>query len=135
MPGIIPDATLNELLSTTQVNEAAWRIMLFKNNYTPVPGTAFASLTEADFSGYARQTPTFGVPSVAANISTSVGSQVTFTHNGGATPNDIYGYALLDTTPGTPLVLFADRLTSPPTTLSANGDSLKVTINETLQQA
>lgn len=131
---VIPDATLSDLLVDTQVHVSAWRVVLFKNNYTPVIGTSWASLTEANFSGYARVTPTFGAPTISASVATSVGSTATFTHNGGATPNDCYGWALIDTTPGTPEVLAADRLTGAPVTLAANGDQIKVTLSQLLKQ-
>lgn len=135
MAVVIPDATLIDLVTDTQVHVSAWRVVLFSNNYTPVVGSSWANLTEATFPGYSRQTPTFGTPTVTSSVASSVGSQVTFTCTGGGASQDIYGWALIDTTPGTPEILAANRFSGAPIAMVNNGDFIKVTLTETGQQA
>lgn len=116
-------------------NMANQRVILFKNDYTPVDGTTFANLTEADFSNYSRQTPTWGAISTnGSGEAEMAASAVVFSHDGGATGNNVYGWALIDAAVGAEKVLAAARLSSPPKSMTLSGDSITVTLTHRLRQ-
>lgn len=67
-------------------------VRLFKNNHVVGNTSVFADMTQADFSGYADQLPSW---SAAADNGSGDAERhtgtLTFTHNGGGTANTIYG--------------------------------------------
>lgn len=108
------------------MNGLGMRIRLNKNDKTPADADVLGDYTEADFSGYAVGVlGNMGFPSTAGGKAITVGDPVSFVHNGGATPNDIYGYYITDTA-GT-LLYWAERFTTPPINMSANGNRIIVT--------
>lgn len=77
-----------------------WRLMLWKNDYLPVPGTVLASLTECDFAGYGRFTvdPTLWTGFDAVNgcsHATWKSVPTMWLVNGGPTQT-VYGWAMVD---------------------------------------
>lgn len=128
MAGVIPNEGELQLCARIKAS-GTQKMILFKNNLTPVPGTVFANLTEANFSGYASGPVTWGTPFTdGAGKAVMIGTTITFTHNGGGTPNDIYGYAILtqDITLAW-FIICAERLSSPPKVMTNNGDSITIT--------
>lgn len=96
---------------------------LFKNDLTPDADTVIGDLTEADFSGYAAVTINtwdYGGVTIDGSGRSQVlaTSNATFTHNGGATDNDCYGYYV--THPGGGLYL-VQRFDSPPIVMDGSG--------------
>src|SRR4051794_24675060 len=89
------------------------RVRLFKNNYTPIATTVVGDLTEANFSGYAAVTPSFGSSATVTSKGTITdGSSRDFTHNGGATSNTVYGYYVTYESGGSTL-LWAEKFDNP----------------------
>src|ERR1043166_6772375 len=108
-----PKQGREKLLNDKMSDSANWRVVLFKNNLTPDLDTVLGDLTEADFSGYDRVTPTWGAITIAgSNRAKAVGSSCVFAHDGGGTANDVYGYALINPSSGD--LLFIDRLAGAP---------------------
>lgn len=91
-------------------------MMLIAANFAPSPSTSFANLTEATYSGYARQTGVaWGVPILQGDGSYQILSALQTFIAGAASNfvgNVIYGWALVDTaTP--PNVLMSEVFTTP----------------------
>lgn len=123
---VFPDVGENLVLEAI-VNKTAPQdlvLKLFQNNVTPSEPSVAASFTEATFSGYAP-IPLTGASWGAASAGTIANIQRTFTHDGGATANSIYGYYIVQATSGT--LLFAERDASAPFLLQNSGDNIKVT--------
>lgn len=129
---IVPDIAEPFLLSMIK-NEATFagiHLHLYKNNYTPVDATVLGDFTEANFDGYASEVPTFTIPAEVANkASMNDSSPRTFTHDGGAIANTVYGYYV--TCDAGPVLMWAERF-SAPVSMSALGDSLSVQLYFTL---
>lgn len=73
-------------------------IRLFKNDITPDEDTVLADLTEADFDGYAESgAVTWGEVHNGndGSVEMQAGSQE-FHCTGGTTPNEIFGYMIVD---------------------------------------
>lgn len=102
-------------------------LRLFKSNTTPTTSSVYADFTEADFSGYAQQPPVFGTPATidGNGNAKSDAPALTYTHNGGATANNVYGYYVVDTTG--PELLWAERFASAPLSFAALGDNVVIT--------
>ena len=101
-------------------------LCLFKNDYTPVEGTTEANVTAADFTGYAviqltaaSWTITPGAPTSAAY------AQQTFTSSAGSQNQPIYGYYIKQRTSGK--LVWAERFSDGPYTITNNGDNIKIT--------
>jgi len=99
MPLIVSDFTqldiMNDLKTGLLLNAT---IHLFKNNFVPVEAQVLADFVEADFDGYAAQTlAAWGT--VALNVdgdAQMVHTPIVWTHDGGATGCDVYGYYVVD---------------------------------------
>jgi hypothetical protein len=114
-----------------------WTLKLFRADYTPVVGSTGTDFTEANFSGYAAKTLTrtsWGAPSsvspsgtwvAAAAVAESVYAAQTFTMNGGATGNTIYGYYIVGASSGK--VIAAEKFDTARVLAANSTDSLTVT--------
>src|SRR6185369_1853146 len=96
------EGTVNFLAGTAYVwtADANLSYHLYKNDLTPDKDTVLGDLVEADFSGYSSVTVTawnYGSISLDAEdrAFTTGTPDAVFTHSGGATDNDIYGYYVL----------------------------------------
>lgn len=99
-------------------------VMLFKNDYIPVPGTVLGSLTEADFTGYARTSfnrADWGAITTIANKASVTAPDQEFDCTGGSSQT-VYGYAVLD--PSDDVVVWAERFGTAQTI--ANGETITV---------
>lgn len=104
-------------------------LLLFQNNLTPVAGTVYSGLTLATFSGYAAVTPVFGTPVIdGAGKASMTAAPITFSHNGGVTSNNIYGFAFITNAPGAQKILTIQRLASAPKVMAVSGDTLTITL-------
>lgn len=123
---LVPDTGENLALEMVVNKTAAQNLVLklFQSNTTPAEGDTAVTYTEATFSGYSAATLT-GASWGAASGGTIAYAQQTFTHNGGATSNSIYGYFMVQTTSGT--LFLAERDAAAPFTLQNNGDNVKIT--------
>jgi len=71
---------------------------LFKNDFTPDADSVEADFTEADFSGYSSQNPTWNIVKNPTDERFEHERGVAkFVHDGGATANTIYGWYAIDT--------------------------------------
>lgn len=122
--------TLDAALAALDSGSA--KIILFKNNWTPVVGDTISALTEADFSGYAAQTigawASSAFSSGKARAAAS-GNPFTFTNSTGVTGNDIYGYAVVNS--AKTVLHFAERGSAAPYDLNGIGNSLAVNLKYT----
>lgn len=116
-----------------------WTLKLFKNDYTPVPGSTSASFTEADFTNYTSktltrsisgstwQTVTSGAPTSSWNAQAAVAKSTygsaAQSWTCGTTGNTVYGYYVVGATSGK--VIFAERFAT--TRTLASGDVLNLT--------
>jgi len=123
---VVPDTGENLALEMVVNKTAAQNLVLklFQSNTTPAEGDTAGTYTEATFSGYSSITLT-GASWGAASGGSIAYAQQTFTHNGGATSNSIYGYYMIQTTSGT--LFLAERDGAAPFTLANNGDNVKIT--------
>ncbi len=91
-------------------------LCLFRNNLTPDANTVLGDLTEANFSGYARQTlSAWPNSALSGAIARTTHPDKTFLHSGGGVDNDIYGYYVLDSGGG---LLYADRNATGPVSIT-----------------
>lgn len=134
MPLVITETALIRIGELSQDGAANWRIVLFQNDYDPLIDSEWADLDEADFDGYARATPAFGAWGVAGDTASSEADAVQFIHDGGGTPNDVYGWALIDIAPATPELWALDRFSGAPLRMEFNGDTIVVQLTETVRQ-
>jgi hypothetical protein len=106
------------------------KLRLFKNDMTPAKANTTASYTQADFTGYAEKTLT-GTNWTVTNANPAAGSfaEQTFTSSAGSQNQPVYGYYVVNSA-GT-IVVFAERFTDGPYTITNNGDAIKVTPNFT----
>lgn len=108
----------------------AMTLKLYSNNYTPIETSVAGSFTEVSGNGYAAKSlagaswaVTSGDPAVGAY------ALQTFTFTGGA--GAVYGYFVVGATSGT--ILWAERFTDGPYTVSVSGDTIRVTPRMTLK--
>jgi hypothetical protein len=121
-----PDAGENLALEMI-VNKTAPQslvLKLYSSNTTPAEGDTAGTYTEATFSGYSS-IALAGASWGAASGGTIAYAQQTFTHDGGVTSNNIYGYFVIQTTSGT--LLYSERDASSPFIMANNADNVKVT--------
>lgn len=112
------------------------KIILFKNNITPGTGTVYNDVAgagnKADFSGYADANYTPGAITIDGSGNASVtATTATFTHNGGPTANNVYGWALIGVQGATNRVFRAERFSDAPRVMSANGNQISITYTQT----
>lgn len=129
MDGVFVDEGLPDLgdALVNYLNSGDFSVRLFQNNVTPDSDTVIGDLTIATFSGYASQTlagcslvgPTTHVEGIESG-------PYIFTHNGGGTSNNIYGYYVVNTSTGNLLV--AQRAAFAPFPIGAAGLSFTVDI-------
>ena len=117
------DEGKTDMLNVVRANVAGMRIGLYKARAAALAhGTTLAGLTEADYSGYARQTPAYGAAALdGANDGVSTAPDLTFAHNGGGVGNTVKGWFLLNTTTGK---LWAAADLPADKTMAAAGDSI-----------
>lgn len=130
----IPNEAEKQILDLVAqgINGNSSLMKLFKNDFTPNNSTVLGDFTEADFSGYASVSQEFGAAYTSglyAEIAAT--TDAVFTHNGGGTPNTIYGFYLVDVTDNK--LLCADRLASP-ITLSALDEYLQISMRLSLHE-
>jgi hypothetical protein len=115
--------TLDDQLAAFVSDGYQWG--LYKNNWTPANGDTISAVTPCDFSGYA------GLQNFAAwNAATWVSPRaeadaddVVWTHNGGGTSNDVYGYYVVD---GSGNLAWGERNAAAPVTISGAGQTYTV---------
>jgi len=95
---------------------------LYQNDFTPDEDTVLADLVEADFSNYARITPTWGaILPDAFGRAVSVADLATFSCDGLGVTNSIYGIYFVDDTAG--LLQFVYRFPDP-ISMALAGDTI-----------
>lgn len=106
-------------------------LRLYKSNTTPGETDTEATYTEADFTGYSAITLTAANWSVSAGApSTASYAQQTFTSSAGSQSQNVYGYYLTQVTSGK--LVWAERFSDGPYTITNNGDTIKVTLSITM---
>ncbi len=106
-------------------------LRLYKNNLTPDQDTVLSDFTEADFSGYAQVSPSFGSASTVSHKGKIVDTSArNFTHNGGGTSNTVYGYYLVNSFDN--VCLWAERFSSSQV-VAVSGDTITITLALTAQ--
>ena len=115
MPLVIPNVGALRLLPLTlgkaSNSSLAWEVVLFVNNYTPVPGSVYADFTPASFTGgspVAIDQTLWDSPTVISDRASSEydgGTPIVWTN--GSSAQTAYGYLVYDTVDNT--VLWAER--------------------------
>jgi hypothetical protein len=113
---------LKSFLNHTAGQNAVMR--LYTNNITPAETDVTATYTEATGNGYGAITLT-GSSWTFTEGDPSYGTyaQQTYTFTGAL--GNVYGYFMTQTTSG--LLMFAERFTSAPFSITQNGDQIKIT--------
>lgn len=119
------DYTVTFLQDAVTARFNTFTLHLFKNNWTPSPDDDVSDYTSANFSGYSSAAlNSWG----GAALNADLFAQVThpdkvFTHNGGATNNDIYGYYVTDSSGD---LVWAERAAAAPFAMDAGGKTYTV---------
>lgn len=80
---------------------------LFKNDFTPVKGSAFSAFEECDFPGYARVEATWQAAVLSGDVGQKQADDATFTADSSIVdPQPVYGWGLID---ADDTVVFAQR--------------------------
>lgn len=121
----VPDVGENLVLEMI-VNKTAPQnlvLKLYSNNITPSDTDTAGTYTESTFTGYSAITLT-GASWGAASGGSIAYAQQTFTCSGAGSEN-CYGYFVVQATSGT--LLYSERGTGVPFTITTVGDNVKVT--------
>jgi hypothetical protein len=107
-------------------------LKLFTSNTTPADTDTASTYTEASFTGYTAKTltgsswtVTTGAPSEASY------AQQTFASTANQTAASVYGYYVIQTT--STELMWAERFTDGPYTVTNDGDEIRITPKITLQ--
>jgi hypothetical protein len=120
----------DQLLRTLDADLTAWvaagyKWGLFKNNFTPGDTSVIGDITAADFSGYSglQSFSSWNAATWSTPRAVATAGDVVWTHNGGGTSNDIYGYYVVD---GSGNLAWAERNAAAPVTMSSAGQTYTV---------
>ncbi len=130
MAGVWVDQGLIDEMTDIKADADTWTIDLFTNNATPTTASVIGDFTIATYTGYAQQSfGTSTVGSVSGNNITLATAQKTFAVTATAGSNQVYGYILKD---GSGNLIAAEKFSGGPYNMQTLGDTLKLTITETL---
>lgn len=128
MPLVIPNAGEADALAYYVAKQPVDQLVLrlYTNDYTPVAGSTAVSFTEAVGGGYAAIVLT-GADWTIVGGSPSLAScaKQTFTCNGSAASQVIYGYYLTRENTGT--IAHAERFATVPAAFAIAGDKIEIT--------
>ncbi len=123
-----------KLLNVVRTGTAVFKTLrLFKNDHDPVVTDTNANYTQADFSGYASANlGTWNAAFVNGDGKGEIDADAkTFSHNGGATANTVYGVYVTDEADN---VVYAERFDAP-RVMDSLGDSITYTARVTAVSA
>lgn len=129
MAGVIPNG--GEVIALSYlVNKVATTrdliLRLYKNNYTPVEGSAVGNFTESTFTGYSAATLTGASWTVTgADPTTATYAQVPFTSSANQTTELCYGYYITRTTDAD--LVAAELFSDGPYSITNLNDAIKIT--------
>lgn len=119
MPIVVPNEGAPKLLRPTlgvvDATSYAWYVRLYKNDYTPVPGSTLGNFTYADFTGadpVALDESLWGGFAIVSDRAVAIydsGTPIEWENTGSA--QTVYGYVVYDDNDNA--VLFAERFASP----------------------
>lgn len=118
------------LLSLAFQGSWEFKLRLFKNNLEVEPATVLGDFTEANYSGYA-EIPLDDMPDPEVSPGGKARIQAgdfSFLHDGGPTPNDVYGYYIVATNGVEEKLCWGDRMEGAPFTMAALDDEVPVTV-------
>jgi len=119
------ESMLNDFVTANRLKS----LHLFQNNYVPLLTDVVGNFTEATFSGYASQNPSWGAAFINGSVQAEVDAiALTFTRSAGATSNTIYGIYVLD---NAGVLTYAERFPAP-VTMTTTGDAITYTPKVTL---
>ena len=128
---VIFDEHLPLTLDLITNDMVGWTVHLYQNDRVPEREDTLADFIEATFSGYAPiELGDFDAAAVADHIASAAHPLVTFTHDGGAVANQIYGYYLLD---AGGRIRQAERGSVSPLSMNVAGDVIHVKPVETYE--
>lgn len=115
-----------------KLNSPGVYLHLYQNDRTPANADVLADYTDATFDGYVElPLDAFSVPiTVSGRAFIAMGLQV-FTMTGAVTPNNIYGYYVVNNAQTG--LLWAERFSSVPIVMNGPGDVVSVTPSLTLR--
>ena len=128
---LVPDSGESYLLQALvgKLTATAPILRLYKTNITPAETDTLATYSSnyPTFTGYAAITLTSASWTVSGTAPTQIAyAQQTFTCTANQSTEQVYGYIVTDTTPGTTL-LWAEKFTDGPYPITNNGDAIKIT--------
>lgn len=93
MVATVPDVGKIRLLNTILAQPAFYRVGLYKVAPLLSAGLQLGDLVECTFPGYARRTPAWSAPAIAAGgLAQSISAVMTWTRAGVADPQSVFGY-------------------------------------------
>ena len=130
MAAVIPEEGLMNLLSIAFGAGWDFEVRLFKNDLTPDSGTVLANFVQANYSGYAP-IPLDDLPdpvmSPGGKALIQMGD-VSFLHNGGATPNNVYGYYIVAKQGVEEKLCWGERIDDAPAVMASADDEIPLSI-------
>lgn len=131
MADVVPNEGLANLLRLAVRQSVPVKARLYKNDFSPTPASVLADFTEATYSGYAAQeiSPMSEPEETPSGKVRSQSAELTFSHNGGVTGNQIYGYFVtLETIDGTKL-WFGGRYEGAPLAMQSATDEIVFSVD------
>lgn len=121
---VAKELTLDKILTDFTV----WELHLYQNDYTPDNASETSDFDECDFSGYTAFGITWGtiLPDGDGNAA-SIALVISFQHDGGVTPNDVYGWYLIGAGGSGDVTFYAERFADAPRTMANLGDIINIT--------
>ncbi len=106
-------------------------IRLYQNDVTPSDTDTLATFTECNFSGYVEQSLlNWSPPATVNDKAESQADAVSYTHDGGPTSNQVYGYFVTDS--AKTILYYAERDPAAPRSMAGAGDKITIAPKFTL---
>lgn len=132
MAVVYPKEGRSKHLNLIRSNGGSFEMRLFKNNLTPDLDTVVGDFTECDFSGYLAIGLSWGAVTINGDDNAEMVALVaSFTHDGGATSNNVYGWYLVGGVGGTEYLAFCERFVDAPRSMAGATDVINVTPAQT----
>lgn len=105
------------------VTDQVYRMRLFKNDFIPDEDTVIGDLDVCDYDGFSEQVVTWGAITITGEgKARRQALPLTFTHDGGATGNDVYGWYMIVLIDSVEKLLFVERFDDGPYPMNDLGD-------------
>ena len=127
IPSISDETILKFIFGKISASETQ-TLRLFANNHNPSKNTTLSNLSESNNLGYnpINLNASDWVIVTTGGVTTALYPESTFTFTGSA---QVYGYYVTTNVGGNNYLLWVEKFTNAPFTLSSNGGSISVNLN------